>query len=99
MENLKHLLVKGGKAPRQGEVPLPPEVPLLTFAEAGSYLRLSAASVRKLVDGRPDTKDDRLGTLLRGWVVRLSPHRRYIRGKVFLSWLKNIAEEEISDAS
>lgn len=68
-------------------IPQPPDSFLLTFEEAGAYLRLSAASVRKLVDGRADTKDDDLGERIRGWVVRLSPHRRYIRRDPFLRWL------------
>ena len=41
-------------------IPFPPDAPLLTLAEAGAYLRLSAPSVRKLIDGRADTRDDSL---------------------------------------
>lgn len=86
-------LVEGSRkgATDRAGVPLPADAPLITFAEAGAYLRLSAASVRKLVDGRRDAKDDRLGTILRSWVVRLSPHRRYIRRGEFMNWLHGTA--------
>ncbi len=73
-------------------IPLPGDAPLLTFAEAGAYLRLSATSVRKLIDGRPDSKDDQLGARLRSWMVRLSPHRRYILREPFLLWLSSLSE-------
>ena len=72
-------------------IPLPPDAPLMTLAEAGAYIRLSAASVRKMIDGRADSKDDVLGEKLRGWVVRLSPHRRYIRREPFFEWLYRMA--------
>ena len=73
-------------------IPIPEDAPLLTLAEAGAYLRLSAASVRKLVDGRADSKNDELGTRLRAWVVRLSPHRRYIRRDLFMGWLSGLTK-------
>lgn len=72
--------------------PLPPDAPLLTFAEAGAYLRLSAAAVRKLLNGRPDGPEDELGALLRSWMVRLSPRRRYILREPFLQWLREKAD-------
>jgi hypothetical protein len=89
-------LLKGGHgAPGNAEtgrsIPLPVDGPLMSIEEAGTYLRLSAASVRKLIDGRADQKDDTLGALLRGWVVRLSPHRRYIRRRAFMAWLNGVA--------
>jgi hypothetical protein len=87
-------------ARREGAcIPNPEDAFLLTFEEAGAYLRLSAASVRKLVDGRADTKDDELGKSLRGWVVRLSPHRRYIRRDKFLKWLCEVTGRDTGLAS
>lgn len=77
---------------RASRIPIPDDAPLLTFAEAGAYLRLSAAAVRKLVDGRADSKNDELGERLRTWVVRLSPHRRYIRREDFIGWLTGLAK-------
>jgi hypothetical protein len=74
-------------------MPLPGDAPLLTFAEAGAYLRLTAESIRKLVDGRADAKDDELGSRLRAWVVRLSPHRRYILREPFFRWLQSLGED------
>lgn len=87
---------RNGAAEGSSLVSLPPDAPLLTFAEAGAYLRLSTASVRKLVDGRSDTKNDELGAVLRSWVVRLSPHRRYIRRQEFLAWLRGVVGGEES---
>ena len=75
----------------KGAIPMPPDAPLMNLGEAGAYLRLSAASVRKLIDGRAEARDDSLGKLLRGWVVRLSPHRRYIRREPFFEWLRKLA--------
>jgi len=72
-------------------IPLPGDATLLTFAEAGAYLRLSVASIRKLVDGRADAKDDELGARLRAWTVRLSPHRRYILREPFFHWLSSLS--------
>lgn len=79
-------------------LPLPPDGPLLTFEEAGAYLRLSTASIRKLVDGRADTKDDELGERLRGWTRRISPHRRYILRDPFLAWLTALAGDARAQA-
>lgn len=88
-------LLEGGnpKNPRlpTGAAPLPPDGPFLTFEEAGAYLRLTSGSVRKLVDGRADSKDDELGARLRSWTVRLSPHRRYILREPFLLWLASFS--------
>jgi len=89
-------LLEGGNPanphlPTGAAIPLPLDGPLLTFEEAGAYLRLTAASIRKLVDGRADSKDDELGARLRGWTVRLSPHRRYILREPFLVWLASFS--------
>lgn len=86
------------KKTEKSAIPLPPDAPLLSFDEAGAYLRLSAASMRKLIDGRADTQDDELGKVLRCWVVRLSPHRRYILRDQFLGWLKRKADEAVNAA-
>lgn len=80
-------------------IPLPHDAPLMTLGEAGAYLRLSTASIRKLIDGRADAKDDALGERLRGWVVRLSPHRRYIQREPFMTWLREISDPGLSEAS
>lgn len=74
---------------------LPPDAPLLSFADVGAYLRLTPAAVRTLVNGRVDGSDGELGDLLRSWLVTLSPHRRYIRRDPFLGWL----HEKTGDAS
>lgn len=68
--------------------PLPPDGPLMSFADVAAYLRTTPAAVRKLVDGRADGSDGELGELLRSWLVRLSPHRRFIRRDAFLAWLR-----------
>ena len=70
--------------------PLPPDAPLLSLDDVGLYLRLSTAAVRKLIDGRAEG-DDQLGELLRSWLVKLSPHRRYIKRQPFLKWLNERA--------
>jgi hypothetical protein len=91
MKLLKGGHVASGNAEVGSSIPLPPDGPLMSIEEAGAYLRLSAASVRKLIDCRADQKDDTLGALLRAWVVRLSPHRRYIRRREFMAWLEGVA--------
>lgn len=73
--------------------PVPPDAPLLSLADVGAYLRLTPGAVRRLVDGRPDGSDGDLGDLLRSWLVRLSPHRRYIRREPFLAWLRAKSED------
>lgn len=75
--------------------PIPLDAPLLSLGDVGAYLRISPGAVRRLVDGRPDGSDGELGDLLRSWLVRLSPHRRYIRREPFLAWL----HEKSGDAS
>lgn len=74
-------------------VPLPPDAPLISFEEAAAYLRLSPVALRKIVDGRAEAKNDEFGTLVRGWVVRISPRRRYIHRNRFLGWLNDKADE------
>lgn len=73
-------------------LPLPADAPLLSFADVAAYLRLTTAAVRRLVDGRPDGSDGELGELLREWLVRLSPRRRYIRREPFLAWIREKSE-------
>jgi hypothetical protein len=68
---------------------LPPDAPLLSLRDVASYLRLSLAAVRKLLDGRADGSDGELGEALRQFCVRLSPHRRYIRRDLFMQWLRD----------
>ena len=76
---------------------LPADAPLLDLADVAAYLRLTVAAVRKLLDGRPDASDGRLGEMLRGWVVKLSPHRRYVRRAPFMKWLRELAGEAPAD--
>lgn len=66
--------------------PLPPDAPLLSIDDVALYLRTTRAAVRKMIEGRADYHDP-IGERLRGWVVRLSPHRRYIRRGPFMAWL------------
>lgn len=73
---------------RSRPAPPPPDSPLLSFADAAAYLRITPAAVRTLVNGRADGSDGELGDLLRSWLVTLSPHRRYIRREPFLAWLR-----------
>jgi len=72
----------------RGMIPLPHDAPLLSFKDVAAYLRTTPQAVRRLIDGRTDGTEDEIGTILRQWVVRLSPHRRYIRRDQFLTWLK-----------
>ncbi len=76
---------------------LPSDAPLLDVADVAAYLRLTVAAVRKLLDGRPDASDGNLGERLRGWMVRLSPHRRYIKRGPFMAWLRELASETEAD--
>ncbi len=88
MEAVKPTRNEGLEGRRTG--PLPQDAPLLSFDDAASYLRVTPAAVRRMVDGRMgSTTPDEIGARLRGWVVRLSPHRRYIRKKPFLDWLSS----------
>jgi hypothetical protein len=74
-------------------LPLPQDAPLLAFSDVAAYLRKTTAAVRRMVDGRMgETTPDEIGTLLRQWVVRLSPHRRYIRRQPFLEWLNRTTQ-------
>ena len=70
---------------------LPQDSPLLSFADVAAYLRTTIASVRKMIDGRPDGEDE-VGKILRQWVIILSPHRRYIMAEPFFLWLKTTAK-------
>jgi hypothetical protein len=79
---------------KSSTLPLPPDGPLLSFADVAAYLRLTPAAVRKLVDGRADGSDGELGELLRRWLVRLSPHRRYISRTPFFAWLERKPVDE-----
>jgi len=73
--------------------PLPGDAPLLSFGDVAGYLRLTPAAVRRMIDGRIGTSTpDEIGTQLRQWVVRLSPHRRYVRRKPFIEWLNRSFE-------
>lgn len=91
MERVKGQRSQREQSERITTIPLPSDAPLLTFEEAGTYLRLTAASIRKLVDGRADSKNDELGARLRTWTVRLSPHRRYILREPFVAWLNDLS--------
>lgn len=71
-------------------IPLPDDAPLLTFAEVGQYLRMSRAAVRQAIDLKSDDEDE-LGAFLRTIVVRLSPHRRYVKRREFMEWLRQHA--------
>ncbi len=77
-------------------LPLPHDGPLMSFADVAAYLRTTPAAVRKLVDGRADGSDGELGDLLRSWLVRLSPHRRFIRRDAFLSWLREKSSDSVA---
>jgi hypothetical protein len=68
---------------------LPADAPLLSLRDVAAYLRLSLAAVRKLLDGRADGSDGEMGDVLRRCCVRLSPHRRYIRRDLFMTWLRD----------
>lgn len=83
-----------------GVVPLPADCPLLGVEDVAAYLRTSAASVRKLLDGRPDSSDGELGDALRRFVVRLSSRRRYVARGPFLAWLNgHIGQDVRNEAS
>jgi hypothetical protein len=73
--------------------PLPVGAPLMGLPDAAGYLRLSMPALRKLIEGRPDGSDGDLGDRLRSWLVALSPRRRYIKARPFMSWLRDIAGE------
>jgi len=78
-----------GRAP----IPLPLDAPLLSFEDVAAYLRVTPVAVRRMIDGRMgSTTPDEIGAQLRKWVVRLSPHRRFIRRKPFLDWLASSSE-------
>ena len=78
--------------------PLPHDGPIMSFQDAASYLRLTKAAVTKLGDGRPDGSDGALGEGLRRWVVRLSPHRRYIRRQPFMEFLHAWANGAVTES-
>ncbi len=79
------LKLAGGSGNRP---PLPGDAPLLSFEDVAAYLRTTPGAVRRLVDGRADGSDGELGDLLRSWLVRLSPRRRYVLREGLLSWLR-----------
>lgn len=79
-----------------GPGPLPLDAPLLALEDVARYLRITPAAVRRLVDGRADGSDGELGDRLRGWLVKLSPRRRYIRREPFLTWLREIPGDRSS---
>ena len=87
---MTHATATNGKqaAGAKPPLPLPSDGPLLSFSDVAAYLRLTTGAIRRLVDGRPDGSDGELGDLLRTWLVRLSPHRRYIRRGPFLAWIR-----------
>ena len=73
---------------------LPDDAPLLSFEDAACLLRMSTPAIRTIIHGRTDGYDDKLGSLLRGWVVTLSSHRRYIKRAPFMKWLRGLAGED-----
>ena len=74
--------------------PLPGDAPLLSIEDVAVYLRTTPPAVRKMLDGRADSNDE-LGARLRPWLVKLSPHRRYIMREPFLAWLRQQAGCEV----
>lgn len=69
--------------------PLPTDAPLLSIADAASYLRVTPRAMRKLID----EEHSGLADALRSCVIRLSPRRRYLRRSDFLSALERLSEE------
>lgn len=68
--------------------PLPADAALLSIDDVGGYLRRSREAVRKLLDARRET--DEIGKLLRGWVVQMTDHRRYILREPFMDWYRSL---------
>lgn len=80
---------------RSRPAPPPTDGALFSLDDAAAHLRMTPGAFRKLVAGRADGSDGELGDLLRGWLVTLTPYRRYIKRGPFLAWLR----EKSSDGS
>lgn len=74
--------------------PLPPDAVYLSIEDVAAYLRTSKVAIRKALDGRPDRREDRLGDLLRQWIVQPTPHRRFILREPFMRWYRSHAGQD-----
>ena len=65
--------------------PAPPDAPLMSLPDAASYLRMTVVAFRALLES--DTSE--FAQRMRGWLVTLSPRRRYIQREPFMAWLRS----------
>jgi hypothetical protein len=75
----------------QGTVePLPVDALLLSVEEAAGHLRMTAGAFRKFLETDPSD----FATMVRGWLVVLSPRRRYIKRDALLSYLRTMCGQQ-----